>query len=355
MNEDGHVSISRRGFIAAGLAVAAVGAMGVVSTMNAGADETPTAATAEAAPAVEADPVGEPPSLLPWGARPHPLKVGLTGASSHALAADGESAASDPQAASGATIDFGPKGQSLRNGVMKTSETSVAPLPPGARAAKTQQEVDYLYATGKQAAQTDGVAALLTVANPRVATDDWHSLAEIALQSADEQQIVEVGWNVDRTTNGDNDTHLFVYHWVDGAPTCYNTCDFTPYGLASIRPGDTLATGAVKQFGIQHFNGAWWVAYDTEWIGYFADSVWDNSFTRTGLVQFFGEVAASSTTPCTQMGNGTTPDNNTAAAKIGSAVYLNGPTVQLHVTSTNAYPTTQVTDRTFRYGGPGSC
>jgi hypothetical protein len=352
MNEDGHVSISRRGFIAAGLAVAAVGALGVVSTMNAGAEETPSIPAAEAT----VDPADAPPALLPWGAKPHPLLIGDSGASSHALAADGDSAASDPRAASGSTIDFGPKGQVLRNSVLKTSETSIAPpLPPGAKSAKTQEEVDYLYATGKQEAETDGAAALMTVGNPRVSSDDWHSLAEIAVQSEDEHQVVEVGWNVDRATNGDSDTHLFVYHWVDGVETCYNTCDFTPYSRASIRPGDTLATGASKQFGIQHFNNAWWIAYDSEWIGSFSDRLWDGSFTRTGLVQFFGEVAASSTAPCTQMGNGVSSSSSTAA-RIGSVTYVNGPAVQLRVgASSYTYPTTQLSDRTFRYGGPGNC
>lgn len=345
------MSISRRGFLAAGLAVAAVGAIGVVSTLNAGAEETP------ATPAVEAavDPAGAPPALLPWGAEPHPLKMGSSGESSRSLAAEGESAARDPQAASGSTVDFGPKGQSLRNGALTTSETSIAPLPPGRRAAKTQREVDYLYAAGKQTAEADGASALLTVANPRVSGNDWHSLAEVAMQSADEQQIVEIGWTVDRTTNGDDDTHLFVYHWVDGAETCYNTCDFTPYRLASIRPGDTLATGANKQFGIQHFNGSWWVAYDSEWLGYFSDRVWDGEFTRSGLIQIFGEVAASSTSPCTQMGNGTVPDSTSSGARIGNTAFVNGPTVQLRVSASSRYSAVQSSDRTFRYGGPGAC
>jgi len=36
--------------------------------------------------------------------------------------------------------------------------------------------------------------------------------------------------------------------------------------------------------------------------------------------------------------------------------YVNGPTVQLAVSATSdVYATSQLTDRTFRYGGPGSC
>ena len=69
MNEDGHVSISRRGLYAAGLAVAVVGSMGVVSTLNAGAEEVPQSpAPAEATDALA------PPAELPWGERPERLK-----------------------------------------------------------------------------------------------------------------------------------------------------------------------------------------------------------------------------------------------------------------------------------------
>src|SRR4051812_23446774 len=52
MNEEGHVSTPRRGLLAAGLAAAVVGSLGVFSTMNAAADETPAAA------AVVEDPLG---------------------------------------------------------------------------------------------------------------------------------------------------------------------------------------------------------------------------------------------------------------------------------------------------------
>ena len=77
MNEDGHVLKSRRGLLAAGLAVAVVGALGVVSTLNAGAEEVPGDQDASQAPvaattdATEAtDDALTPPATLPWGARP---------------------------------------------------------------------------------------------------------------------------------------------------------------------------------------------------------------------------------------------------------------------------------------------
>ena len=343
------MSISRRGLIAAGLAVAVVGTLGVVSTMNAGAAETPTSSVAGDGTAVDAAEV--PPALLPWGAVPHPVRKGKFGASSEALAAAGASAATDDTSSSRRVTAFGPKGQSRRGGVLQTSETSVPPLPPS-RAATANTEVDYLYTVGQQSAVTDGVAGLFTVAKPTVAPADWHSLAEAAVQSADGLQVVEVGWTVDRSTFGDEETHLFVYHWVDGQPTCYG-CDFLQYSK-TVAPGAILAEGTTKQFGIQHFNSAWWIAYDSEWIGSFPDKLWAGRFVQSGMVQVFGEVAASSAQPCTQMGNGKTPES-TAAARIGSVTYVNGPTVALRVNATtDVYATAQLSDRTFRYGGPGA-
>src|SRR3954468_13058386 len=57
INEDGHVLKSRRGLLAAGLAVAVVGAIGVVSTVNAGADQIVSPLGASSAP-VDADAPG---------------------------------------------------------------------------------------------------------------------------------------------------------------------------------------------------------------------------------------------------------------------------------------------------------
>jgi len=358
------VSISRRGLLAAGLAVVAVGAMGIASTMNAGAAETPTstADTAVVDPAVDpaVDSAEEPPALLPNGETPRPLKKGRFGASSEALAAAGASAAADDSEDS---VAFGPKGKARRNGVLKTSETTVPPRPPTAKAAAATDEVNYLYAVGKQTAVTDGVSALFSIGTPRLGAEDWHSLAEIAVQSADEQQIVEVGWTVDRSTFGDSQAHLFVYHWVNGQETCYN-CDFVPYSKASIKPGAVVTESTLeipnKLFGIQRNNGAWWIAYDTEWIGSFPDKLWNGTFTQSGLVQVFGEVATSTPRPpCTSMGNGKTPSlaavGDAVAARISSVTYLNGPVVKLKVGSTtDMYPTLQSSDRSFRYGGRGT-
>jgi len=332
-NEDGYVSTSRRGLLAVGLTVAVVGTIGVVSTVNAAAEEAP------AGVATAADP-GQPPPLLPWGAKPHPIKVGVRGADSRELAAAGASAANDDL--TGQVTSFGSKGRAQ------------PPMPPSA--AKRAEGPYYLYAKGEQTGTLDGAAALMTIARPTVAETDWHSLAEIALRSADLKQVVEVGWTVDRFTNRDEETHLFVYHWVDGKETCYNGCGFVPLAGASIAPGATLAVDVLKPFGIQHSGTAWWIAYDSEWIGSFPDDLWKGVYVQAGQVQVYGEVTAATATPCTQMGNGKLPVD-TAAAQINSVSFVQGPAVALAVSTTaSRYPVVaSASGRTFRYGGPTAC
>jgi hypothetical protein len=233
------------------------------------------------------------------------------------------------------------------------SDSPSAPEPSGA---SFNEKVSYLYNVGSQQAETDGFYTNVYVGKPTLGTTDYHSLGELALQSADGRQIVEIGWNVDRVVNGDDDPHLFIFHWVNRNPACYNGCGFVQYSK-NIKPGDTLAADTVKKFGIQYFNGAWWVAFDSEWVGYFPEQLWNDEgvkFSRSGLIQVFGEVAASSPTPCTEMGTGDRA-STTTSAYMSTVSFLNGPTVALNIRSTtDVYPVSAVSGRTFRYGGPGT-
>ena len=298
-----------------------------------------------------------------------------TGSTSAELAASGASAARDDNDAQ-PTPEFGPKGLTSRNGAIVEQETNaqppVPPVPPGLAAepvpGTNDDNVYFSYAVGRQNAVTTGVGASLVIGKPLVAREDWHSLAEIALQSADGLQTVEVGWTVDRSVNGDDQSHLFVFNWVDGAPRCYNACDFVPAKGASITPGAVLPKGALKNFGIQHIGDGWWIGYESEWIGMFPDARWNVDFKQSGLVQFFGEVAASPpvpasttdnpTTPkgCTQMGTGAKPDTS-AATRFSTIVYVDGPPISLTVKNIGKnvvdYATNKLTSQTFRFGGPG--
>ncbi|MEV0896668.1 neprosin family prolyl endopeptidase [Actinoplanes sp. NPDC049802] len=362
------MSKSRRGLLAAGLTAAVIGSIGVASTINAGAEQIPESTVPAVAPAdpgpadgaAQAGPPAEqaPPTNLPWGQRPKKLQTGRDGASSRSLKAAGLDAAAPDVTGEEAEEEYAPKGRSSRAGVLRTERTDVVPPEPPSptpTATAGKPTVHFLYNVGSQAAVSDGAYANLTISKPVLGRSDYHTLAELAVQSADGAQIVEVGWNVDRVVNGDDDPHLFVYHWVNRQSTCYNGCGFVPYSK-NIRPGDTLPQDTTKRFGIQYFNGAWWIAYDTEWVGYFPSTLWpDADFSKTGLVQVFGEVAAATAAPCTQMGNGKA-GNDTTAARVGSLTYLNGPTVDMHIRSTSdLYAVTRLSARTFRYGGPGAC
>ncbi|MEV6600255.1 neprosin family prolyl endopeptidase [Actinoplanes sp. NPDC051346] len=352
--------------------------MGIVWTLNASAEEASESVPTVIAPAetvaAEADNLGlpalgtagaekapapAPPTLLPWGERPTKLKRAWAGASSAAVTAAGADAASaDPSGSLVPVPEYAPKGHNSRAGILSQTHTSIvppAPPPAGPVGRAATGDVFFHYAVGTQVGETDGTWANVSIARPALAQGDFHTLAEIAVQSADGRQIVEVGWTVDRQVNGDNDPHLFVYYWKNREPSCYNACGFEVYSAASIKPGDTLPTGVQKRFGIQHSSGAWWIAYDSEWIGYFPDRLWDGAYTRGGLTQWFGEVAASTDRPCTDMGNGIVVSDG-SAARIGTISMTNGPEPKATVRATSAhYGVLSLSDRTFRFGGPGAC
>jgi Neprosin len=365
----------RRGFVAAGLAVVVAGAIGAASVMSAQADEqvpdTPAVDGGSATPA--------PPTVLPWGGKPSKNRIGRAGASSDQLRTGGQDAA--PADTSGATEPRGryaPKGRPGGPAPLRSETTDVKPsgltakstgsaAAPQAAAAETKAEtkadnkVNYFYAVGSQGVAAEGLYASVTVAKPTVGAADYHSLAELALQSADRQQTIEVGWTVNRALNGDDDPHLFVFHWVNGVPTCYNGCGWVQISK-TLKPGDTLALG-VKKFGIQLIDDSWWIVFGSEYIGYFPTSLWSDKgtkFEEGGHFQSYGEVAAGTDKPCTQMGNGVRGTDKNAAA-LGSVTLVSSlvpaPAVTLSVRldpSTSYYSVNPVTVKTMQYGGPGA-
>jgi hypothetical protein len=386
MNEDGHVLKSRRGLLAAGLAVAVVGAIGVASTLNAGAEQVPGDQSAAKAPvAQEADATTDasgPPPTLPWGGKPHRPRRGRDGASSHELKAQGLQVASNDNAR---TVEFAPKGRTTRTGVLRSEQTDVQPPSPAAStttsgtplaaasAAGTTtppetgnngvptKSATFSYSVGSQEAVADGMYAALDIKKPVLASGEYHTLAELAVQTDDGSQTVEVGWNVDRAVNGDDDPHIFVFHWINGVPTCYNACGFVPF-KGGVDAGDTLPVDTLKKFGIEHFNDAWWIAYDSTYVGKFPDKLWTSQgadFTQGEYFQAFGEVAAKSNKPCSQMGSNQVVDDEAGTgARIGSVTYINGPAVNLYMrTESPVYGMSPIkkSAKSFRYGGPGGC
>jgi hypothetical protein len=200
---------------------------------------------------------------------------------------------------------------------------------------------------------------------------NYHTLAEIAVQDqiTSTNQVVEVGFNVDPTVNGGSlEPHIFVFHWVNGVPTCYNGCNWVDYGPNTVDAGDNIGvgglnwTGTAKQMGIQYFNGDWWVSVGGGWIGYFPGTEWSAAsppatFVNAGAAQLFGETVNDIPgNDCSDMGSGT---HGTAgappAAYFGSVAYLTGPAVSMTTFATHPtmYSAQSASARTFYYGGPG--
>jgi len=111
---------------------------------------------------------------------------------------------------------------------------------------------------------------------------------------------------------GDDDPHLFTYYWVNGEGGCYNVCStngqqwFVPYGNG-VAAGSTLPVDTSKPFGIDHYQGAWWISYNSTFVGYYPDEAWTSAgveFTQGDYLQAFGEVATAQSKPCSAMGNG---------------------------------------------------
>lgn len=223
-----------------------------------------------------------------------------------------------------------------------------------------QAALTYLYVVGAETKTMPGAAVLVTVAKPTVTAGDFHSLAEMAVFSADGQQAVEVGWSVDATTFGDNNPHFFATRWTNGVFGGYNDATWSDWAAnMTVNRGTSLVgdVGQLKTFQISYGSGAWWVYYDNVAVGSFPASDWTSPTFTTGSVwKVWGEVAANVASPTTQMGNGLCAANTTAA-KFSSMTYSDGSNANLVVAATNTakYDYVQTTQRTFRYGGDGSC
>lgn len=316
--------------IMAGIAALAAAA---ALTLTATPPTTAAAAPAAAKPAA----VKTPPPLLPWGAKP----------------ANGRPTAAAPAApaAAGSTT---PKGRPPAAGASRKAGASLM----------TCTDPCYFYTGGIQVADNGGAYANLVIDNTYIHTDEYHTLVELAVQTGNQQQTVEVGIRVAPDHYLDSDPHVFVYHWVNGTATCYDACGYVPYGTPTYPAGADVSAliGTNPRAGLQYFNGDWWVAFYNEWIGYFPGSLWTGAtpaatFTRGGLVQGFWEVASTHDQPCSDAGRDGLHGSDTSAARIGTYALidsLSSPVWTL-ITDTDAsyYSSYKASNTTIRGGGPG--
>ena len=82
--------------------------------------------------------------------------------------------------------------------------------------------------------------------------------------------------------NNDANPHLFVFHWVNGLPACYNGCGWVQVSTRRYPGMVVTATSTPQQYAIESYQGNWWIWYQSEWIGYFPGSLWNNSYTQLG-------------------------------------------------------------------------
>jgi Neprosin len=215
----------------------------------------------------------------------------------------------------------------------------------------------YHYAGVFQFFTASGASAWWGQFQPTLTAPDHHSLAEMSVESADGKQIVEVGWTVDLGVNGDELPHLFVFHWVDGAPTCYDGCGWQQVSRTRYPGMIVELTREPQQFIYRYFDSAWWVWYQSEWIGFFPVSLWEKDFSAAGLVQWFGEVDGA-LEPKTQMGDGLLPSQLNAAFMTNLQVEDTSGESQTasisvsSITDPGEYEV-NVTDAGFSFGGPG--
>jgi Neprosin len=225
----------------------------------------------------------------------------------------------------------------------------------------------YSYAVGQQTGLTaDGAAVSLTIENPNLSSthdgSNSHSIAELAVFSADSKNRIEAGWRKGATDTGPK---MFVYHVVNNVPQGYNLCtDYSaePFNTGTAIPSTMVGDGNSYRFQILHSGTNWWVAFNLKWVCYFPDSVWTSAgvtWNKLDHVMAYGEVAATATaTACADMGNGK-PATDNYAARVGSYA------LQGEVNNTPASFTTftqpsnvgitinNISQYTFRYGWAG--
>ena len=215
----------------------------------------------------------------------------------------------------------------------------------------SSSSAQYLYASEYWSGTADVVHSVMSITQPDLNWVDYHTLSELAVY--DGGQKLELGWTIDRSLNGNVLPHLFVFHWVNNVGTCYNGCGFVSVSSSTF-PGEVLTAGTSGSFAIEHWQGNWWFYYNGTWFGYFPDSLWNGQFTAPTSVQAFGEVSASSSRPCTQMGNGLfAEDPNSASISVDMVSPSNSDAFYDWATSYSLYSVVTTGTNSIRYGGPG--
>jgi len=221
----------------------------------------------------------------------------------------------------------------------------------------------YCYVSLTESVSDVGVDSSMGQPNPYLKSTDYHSLTEIVAEdnSAD---IVGMGNNVDNNLNGDLHTHLFIESFINGVQQGWNGGNGYVQYSSTLTPGMQVTASSVNTYfyEIEYSAGNWWVYYNTGWVGYYPGSSWTSpTFTSTSLGSWYGEVAASTASPCSDMGNGNFGSNGSATRPLlvagtvsGTHTFANTPSDTNSSWYDNSTASTGGTTEQFYYGGPGS-
>lgn len=245
------------------------------------------------------------------------------------------------------------------------SPALVGPDPPPACDGVAWFGSCYYYGSAAFTRTADGGGMTMAVKRPTYVSTggSGHTLDELAVQGGPgDGNIIELGWNVSSDQYGDTNTHLFVFHWKDWVGTCYDGCGWQQYS-GTYFPGMSLnnIVGREVYIGYVYYQGNWWAWFDNQWLGYFPGSEWSGAYTKSELLQWFGEVSSSNgIPPTTDMGNGLFPASASAATNYTLCdvdahawVCWYRDMQSLHATKPADYDISRTGFGRVRYGGPG--
>ncbi len=264
-----------------------------------------------------------------------------------------------------------------------------------ATGAEEQLGADYFYAVeGAARAASAQVTGLQGEAEDQQETidpaGDGHSITQMwgldTTRGAAEFSDVELGTIVSPDL-GEGAPTLFVFHFDEGEPTCYDACGYVQlsdvagrvpgYPLVEAAPLMTAGAPHLYQLYEEGLTGKWFLAVDGEPIGYYPASAWTR-FVPTVLTveEAGGEVASPPTEPHpgTTMGDGRPGSEGASAAapeagptywraladrRVGEQTFTPLGVAQLDdepgVYTLGAYKgeAPEVPLSSFAYGGPG--
>lgn len=245
------------------------------------------------------------------------------------------------------------------------SPALLSPNPPPACDGVPSFGSCYYYGSAAFTRTADGGGMTMAIKRPTYVSTggSGHTLDELAVQGGPGNgNIIELGWNVSSDQYGDTNTHLFVFHWKDWVGTCYDGCGWQQYS-GTYFPGMSLnkIVGREVYIGYVYYQGNWWAWFDNQWLGYFPGSEWSGAYTKSELIQWFGEVSSSNgVPPQTDMGDGLFPASASAATNYTLCdvdahawVCWYRDMQSLHATKPADYDISRTGFGRVRYGGPG--